>query len=97
MVGGVGGAGHDTRTILEAASGVGRETAGDDQAGAAGRARRIEAAEFIEMIRIAFQVRVHEAHHHSIDQGHVTDGERLGEQWKRSHGGSSLTPVGCRV
>ena len=97
MVGGVGGAGHDTGTILEAAGGVGRETAGDDQTGAARRARRIEAAELIEMTRIAFQVGVHGAHHHPIGQGHGADGERLGEQWKRSHGGNYLTPVGRRV
>ena len=97
VVGGVGGASRDTGLILGAASGVGRETADDDQTGAARRARRIKAAELIEMIRIAFQVSVHGPHHHPIGQGHGVDGKQLGEQWKRSHGGNSLTPVGRRV
>ena len=83
--------------ILEAAGGVGREAAGDDQTGADRRARRIKAAELIETIRIAFQVGVHGAHHHSIGQSYSAKGERLSEKWKRSHGGNSLTPAGRQV
>ena len=83
--------GHGGAALRQRTRGVGPDTAGNDERGAAAHALGIERRHALEPLRVFFKTQVHRPHDRTVGQGDIADRNRRTEVWVGAHAMTSLS------